>query len=149
MSTSLRMGLPACVCSLLLLVASGRPSLVRADDARANPWRDTLWVTGSGALLGATLAGVFALQGSALRERAQTLWSNDPELSSLSRDAHQADALAIGFGVGAGLLTLASVLLLVGGSDALAAPSGRAEASALTPIVGPRSAALVWQGTLP
>jgi len=128
-------------------------SSARADEpspvstvSTVSPWRDALWITASGALLSATLTGVFAIEADALRERAQGMSADSPELPGLSHDAQRADAVAIGLGVGAALFTAASVFLIVEGPGLFAAPSGSAR---LSPLVGPSTAGICWRGSLP
>ena len=141
-----RAGVFTWVCGLLILTSSAARALPPNAPSPLSPWRDGLWITASGALLGATLTGVFAIQADALRERARGMWSDSPEVPGLSRDARQASALAIGFGVGAVLFGAASVFLLV---EAPGVPAARSGGATLAPIVGPSTAGVCWRGSLP
>jgi hypothetical protein len=143
-----RRGSPS-IAVLSLVIGLWPAHAVRADEVSpdsSKTYRDALWVTGSGALLGASLAGMFALKSEALNDRAASLLPGTAEVPGLERDARTAAHLALGFGVGALLFGAASVVLLVEGPSLFAAPSGK---SALTPTLGPGSAGVRWCGSLP
>mgnify|MGYP003472030344 CR=1 FL=1 len=144
--------------ALLVVIAStlSPARMARAEEPSApnlgSPFRDALWLTGSGALLAASLAGMFALKSDALHDRAQRLLQDSPELPDLERDARTASRLAIGFGVGAAVFSAVSLLLLLKGPPLFAADSGtdaHAPLSTLTPLAGPSAAGLCWRGHLP
>ena len=140
---------PTSITVLSLVIGLCSAQVVRADEASPDSsklYRDALWVVGSGTLLGASLAGMFALQAEARSDRAASLLPGTAEIAGLERDARTAAHLALGFGVGALLFGAASVVLLVEGPSLFAAPSGT---TAVRPILAPGSAGLSWSGRLP
>lgn len=103
--------------------------------------RHELWLSLSASLITASVAGGFALKVAALHDRAAGLPSNSPELPAVKQQATDAERYAYGFGVGAALLTLTSLVLLLyqpGPTDASYVDTAR-----LTPVVGPRHLGLV------
>lgn len=140
---------PSWIVVLSLVIGLCPTQAVRADEASpdsSKTYLDALWVTGSGALLGASLAGMFALKSEARSDRAASLLPNASEVPGLERDARTAAHLALGFGAGALLFGAATVVLLVEGPQLFAAPSGK---SALSPMLGPGGAGVRWYGSLP
>jgi hypothetical protein len=116
------------------------PLAARADEpsprsSQPQVVRHELWLSASATLLLGGIAGSFALKAAALHDRIDLLPLATRERYALQEDAVSARRLAWGFGAGASLMALTSLLVLLYQPNLPDAPP------VATPIVSPVLAA--------
>lgn len=112
--------------SLMLWV---QPLAARAQEPQSA--RTELWLSLSATMVLGGIAGSFALRSAALDDRMRLLAPGDPESFRLQEDALQARRWLWGFGAGAGLMAVTSLLVW------LYQPTAEAPAPDAQPAVNP------------
>ena len=116
--------------TVLLLLA---PLSARADERGLQPQatRTELWLSVSATLILGGIAGSYALRAAAVDDRVAQLLLANPQIPRLQEDALEARRFAWGFGAGASLMALTSLLVL------LYQPTLSDDAPDTTPVVNP------------
>lgn len=112
---------------ILLLLATGT---VRAEE-RPQTARTELWLSVSATLILGGIAGSYALRAAAVDDRIARLLPGEPETYRLQEDALEARRFFWGFGAGASLMAVTSLLVL------LYQPALADETPDTTPVVNP------------
>lgn len=94
---------------VLLLMATGT---ARAEE-RTQTARTELWLSVSATLVLGGIAGSYALRSAALDDRIERLLTGEPERYRLEQDALEASRFAWGFGAGASLMAVTTLLVLL------------------------------------
>jgi hypothetical protein len=88
------------------------PAGARAQ-ARPETARTELWLSVSATMILGGIAGSYALRSAALDDRIALLLPGEPEISRLEQDALKARRFAWGFGAGASLMAVTTLLVLL------------------------------------
>jgi hypothetical protein len=129
----------------LALVLIG-PLTARAEERRLQPQleRTELWLSVSATLILGGIAGSFALKSAALNDRIGLLLPGEPEVHELEEDALEARRWAWGFGAGASLMAVTSLLVLLY-QPALADDAPKT-APVLNPVLSANQLGLQYRG---
>lgn len=101
--------LPPAFIGLLLFF---QPVAARAEERPQTP-RTELWLSVSATLILGGIAGSYALRAAAVDDRIGLLLPGEPEIFRLQEDALAARKLAWGFGAGASLMAVTTLLVLL------------------------------------
>jgi len=126
---------------VLLLFVSGT---ARAQE-RPQVARTELWLSLSATLILGGITGSYALRAAAVDDRMAFLLAGEPEIFRLQEDALQARRLAWGFGAGASLMALTSLLVLLY-QPALDADKARDSAPVVNPVLSANQIGLDCRG---
>lgn len=101
--------------ALLVLALALSPVAAGAQERRPEPRaaRNELWLSLSATVLLGGIAGSFALKAAALEDRIELVAPGTRELFQLEEDALNARRWAWGFGTGASLMAVTSLLVLL------------------------------------
>jgi hypothetical protein len=124
------------VLGAVLLAVS--PGAARAQE------RTELWLSLSATLVLGGIAGSFALKSAALDDRIGLLLPGEPEIHELEEDALAARRWAWGFGAGASLMAVTSLLVLLY-QPALAETAPKT-APVLNPVLSANQLGLQYRG---
>lgn len=112
------------------LVLFLQPLAARAEERPQNA-RTELWLSVSATLILGGIAGSYALRSAALDDRIALLLTGEPERYRLEEDALAARRFAWGFGAGASLMAVTTLLVL------LYQPALDDKSHETTPVVNP------------
>jgi hypothetical protein len=130
-----RLGLIALLLQPLTAHAEERPQVERTE----------LWLSLSATLILGGVAGSYALKAAALEDRIALLLPGEPEIFDRQEDALQARRWSWGFGAGASLMALTTLLVLL--HQPASGDKQRDDAPVVNPVLSTKELGVEYRAT--